>query len=283
MDQSASPHSTKVILEDALEEIREMAHKDPTRSKDIDQLVKALALAQAKIKAPERNREVKVTPKSGGQGYSFRYATLDHIIEIVREPLTSNGLWFTQILKLDQMSSTYILDTRLMHGSGQWIACQTPLLFDGGGNQQFGSALTFMRRYSLTSLLGIAAEEDDDANAADGNTINQVQDRKPVAPKPDVMKPKEDPISTGPMYDAPFPLVVPMKADESGSDWVAFGKHLMEAVKASKNSVEAAGWREANQDALSQMESDTPKLYTNLATSMIRVINEMKKAEAVGV
>jgi len=280
MDQSASPHSTKVILEDALEEIREMAHKDPTRSKDIDQLVKALALAQAKIKAPERNREVKVTPKSGGQGYSFRYATLDHIIEIVREPLTANGLWFTQIMK--EHEGTYILDTRLMHGSGQWIACQTPLLFDGGGNQQFGSALTFMRRYSLTSLLGIAAEEDDDANAADGNTINQVQDRKPVAPKPDVME-KADPISTGKFVALPFPLMIPPKADESGSDWVAFGKTMMEAVKASKTSGEASEWRTVNQDALSQMESDAPKLYTNLATSMIRVINEMKKAEAVNV
>ncbi len=249
---------------------------DPTRSEQIDQLVQSLAIAQSKIRAPDRNREVKVTPKSGGQGYSFRYATLDHIIEIVREPLTSNGLWFTQIMKLEE--GTYVLDTRLMHGSGQWIACQTPLLFDGGGNQQFGSALTFMRRYSLTSLLGISAEEDDDANAADGNTVNQATDRKPVTPKPDVMK--EDPISTGTAaYNAPFPLAIPTKADQTGPDWVGFGKNLIAAVKASRTSVEAEGWRENNMDALLSMENNAPKTYGNLSASIIKAINDMKAQE----
>jgi hypothetical protein len=267
---------------------------DPTRSENIEQLVQALALAQAKIRSPERNREVKVTPKSGGQGYSFRYATLDHIIDMVRLPLTENGLWFTQIMKLDE--GTYILDTRLMHGSGQWIACQTPLLFDGGGNQQFGSALTFMRRYSLTSLLGIAAEEDDDANAADGNVINQVQDRKPIAPKPDVMK--EDPISTGikiksglptnePPGDGvaittiqgPYKIVIGMNANQTGSDWVSFGKELIASIKESPNSEMAEMWRELNQTALGQMEKDAPKTFANLSMSIIKAINDLKKEE----
>ena len=84
-----------------------------------------------------------------------------------------------------------------------------------------------MRRYSLTSLLGIAAEEDDDANVADGNTVNAVQDRKPVAPKADVMVvPENKPM----MYDAAFPLMVPEDA-EGKEDWVGFGKHLIGAVK----------------------------------------------------
>jgi len=262
---------------------------DPTRSENIEQLVQALSLAQSKIRSPERNRVVNVTPKGGGQGYSFKYATLDHIIEIVREPLTANGLWFTQIMKLDE--GTYILDTRLMHGSGQWIACQTPLLFDGGSNQQFGSALTFMRRYSLTSLLGIAAEEDDDANTADGNTINQTQDRKPVAPRPDVMKDgvaltsmaHPDPISTGNSFHPdqiigkPFPLFVAMKEDESGSDWVGFGKNLIATVKGSRTAQEADAWREANKSALAQMEKDAPRTYANLSASIIKAIADMKK------
>lgn len=252
---------------------------DPTRSEQIEQLVQALALAQAKIKAPERNREVKVTPKSGGQGYSFRYATLDHIIEVIREPLTANGLWFTQILRLDE--GTYILDTRLLHGSGQWMACQTPLLFDGGGNQQFGSALTFMRRYSLTSLLGIAAEEDDDANTADGNTINQVQDRRPISPKPDVMK--DDPISSGPIIselpEKPHTLVVGMNINQTGSDWVSFGKELISAVKNSGSSIIAQQWKGMNAFALDQMEKDAPKTFANLSMSIIKAINDLKKTE----
>jgi predicted metal-dependent hydrolase len=35
-----------------------------------------------------------------------------------------------------------------------------------GKPQEIGSALTYARRYSLSALLGIAADEDDDANAA---------------------------------------------------------------------------------------------------------------------
>src|SRR5882762_9235083 len=80
---------------------------DTTRSEDIAMLVDALSKAQAKITAPERNRSVKVETRAGGT-YSFKYATLDHIIEKIRGPLTENGLWFTQIMKDDQ--GTYILD-----------------------------------------------------------------------------------------------------------------------------------------------------------------------------
>ncbi len=97
---------------------------DPTRSQEIALLVEALAKAQAEIKAPERNRTVSVTTRDQSKSYTFKYATLDHIIEGIRAPLTKNGLWFTQIMKEDQ--GTFILDTRLMHSSGQWLACQTP-------------------------------------------------------------------------------------------------------------------------------------------------------------
>lgn len=270
-------------MEQALEDLSKMAWKDPTRSQEIDDLVGALALAQGEIKSPERNRTVNVATKAGG-AYTFKYATLDHIIEVIRAPLTKNGLWFTQIMKEDQ--GTFILDTRLMHNSGQWIATQVPLIWDGhGGNQQFGSALTFMRRYALTSLLGIAAEEDDDANSADGNTINQVQDRKPVTPKPDVMK--ADPISTGPikdaepplLYNAPTPLLVSMLPDESGSDWVSFGKELIAAIKAAPSSRAADDWRIANGSALAEMKNKAPKLHANLDGAITKAINEQRKAE----
>lgn len=248
---------------------------DPTRSVEIEKLVTALAQAQAEIKSPERNRTVNVTPRSGGTGYSFSYATLDHIIEAIRGPLTKNGLWFTQILRED--GGTYILDTRLLHNSGQWLACQTPLLFEGGGNQQFGSALTFMKRYALTSLLGIAAEEDDDANAADGNTVNQVQDRKPLPPKPDVIVTNDKPPAR-PQDIAPYKLEVGLTADQSGSDWVGFGKLLIAFIKAAPSAEVAQQWREVNQDALSEMEKAAAKTYTNLSMSIIKAINEKSNA-----
>jgi hypothetical protein len=59
-----------------------------------------------------------------------------------------------------------MLDTRLAHKSGQWIEAEYPVCAFPAKQQEMGSALTYSRRYSLFSLVGIAGEEDDDGNAA---------------------------------------------------------------------------------------------------------------------
>ena len=141
--------------------------RDAEQTNGIGALAGALAKAQANITSPPRNREVTVKMKSGGT-YKFKYATLDSIIDHVRGPLTANGLWFTQTLEGDD-NGKYRLITALIHSSGQSIKSETPLLVVEAGNQAFGSALTYMRRYALCSILGVAADEDDDANSAEGN------------------------------------------------------------------------------------------------------------------
>lgn len=146
----------------------------------VGKLAGALAKAQSEIASPPRNREVTVRTKTGGQ-YKFKYATLDSIIDAVRVPLTKNGLWFTQTLA-GNGDGKYHLVTRLVHDSGESIESVTPLLVQGAGNQEFGSALTYMRRYALTAMLGVAADEDDDANGADGNTITESRDRPAISP-----------------------------------------------------------------------------------------------------
>lgn len=138
-----------------------------------DQIATALCKAQQAITNPPRNREVAVKTKTGGT-YKFRYATLDAIIDHVRQPLTENGLWFTQTLA--NGDGKYKLVTTLLHASGQTLSSETPLLVQGAGNQEFGSALTYMRRYALTAMLGIAADEDDDGNHSDGNTVTSQKD-----------------------------------------------------------------------------------------------------------
>lgn len=149
------------------------------KSEAIGKLTEALAKAQAVMTSPSRNREVTVATKSGGS-YKFKYATLDHILESVRKPLTDNGLWFTQTLA--NGDGKYRLVTTLMHTSGEWVESEQPLFLTDQSNQAFGSALTYAKRYALAGMLGIAADEDDDANHADGNTVKESTDRK-AAPK----------------------------------------------------------------------------------------------------
>ena len=126
-----------------------------------DKLFTALAKAQASITCVAKNREV-----NAGK-YKYSYITLAAVIEHVRKPLTDNGLWFVQMLEADEQGK-YRLVTRLTHSSGQYIEGRTPMMVQNADNQQFGSALSYMRRYSLIAMLGVAPDEDDDANIADG-------------------------------------------------------------------------------------------------------------------
>ena len=149
------------------------------KSESIAQIATALAAAQAEITNPPRNREVTVRSDKGN--YKFKYATLDAIIDAVRPALTKNGLWFIQTLA--NGDGKYQLVTTLTHKSGEWMESEQPILVERPGSQAFGSALTYSRRYSLTAMLGVAADEDDDGNGADGNHIEKSEDRR-AAPKP---------------------------------------------------------------------------------------------------
>ena len=121
-------------------------------SEQISELAAALAAAQGMMDNAVMNR---VNPH-----FKSKYADLAAIFDAARKPLSANGLAIVQTI------GDGVLHTRLLHTSGQWIASEHPLPMSGRP-QEIGSALTYARRYSLSALIGIAADEDDDANAAE--------------------------------------------------------------------------------------------------------------------
>ncbi len=58
------------------------------------------------------------------------------------------------------------ITTQLVHASGEWVRDRCVYPVAQRTSQGIGSAITYGRRYSLAALLGIAADEDDDGNAA---------------------------------------------------------------------------------------------------------------------
>ncbi len=142
-------------------------------SEQINEIAAALAKAQGAFQNVSKNREVVVRTKAGAT-YKFKYATLDAIIEMIRKPLSDNALAFVQ--SIDKINGSMGVDTRLYHTSGQWMQIFTPMTVDGEGNQALGSAVSYAKRYALSSLLGIASEDDDDANASDGNQVEHARD-----------------------------------------------------------------------------------------------------------
>lgn len=153
------------------------------QSETIGKLIEALAKAQADITSITKDREVSIQPREGGRAYKFKYVTLDALIEHVRKPLTDNGLWFVQTFGMDD---GLFLETTLLHSSGEWMSGRLPVP-PAKSNQDLGSTITYLKRYSLAAMLGLSSEDDDDANTADGNTIEAVHDRAPrQAPRPSV-------------------------------------------------------------------------------------------------
>jgi hypothetical protein len=78
--------------------------------------------------------------------------------------LAANGIAVVQTLD-STGDGHHFLFTRLVHVSGQWIESLCPIPA-AGDMQKMGSAITYARRYSLSAICGIAADEDDDANAS---------------------------------------------------------------------------------------------------------------------
>jgi len=117
--------------------------------------------------------------------FSYDYCDLSSMLDHVRPIMLKNGLSFTSIG----------LTSRLIHVSGQWIEGDFPVNVSQMSAQQVGSAITYARRYALQALLGINAEDDDDAQTASQPTAKNytLQNTKPTAPKPKQEAPKPTP------------------------------------------------------------------------------------------
>jgi hypothetical protein len=132
----------------------------------------AAALSKAQAAFPQILRDKEVDSRS----YKFKYAPLDAVLAAVREPLSQNGLAIAQILDGDD------LVTLLLHEGGGRLEGRAPLPYKNGDTiQALGSAITYMRRYALQAILGIAAEEDDD-----GDRASKAKPRGEPEPEPSV-------------------------------------------------------------------------------------------------
>jgi hypothetical protein len=126
-------------------------------SENIELLSAALVATQAIIENPEKN--------ATNPAFRSKYVNLTGVLEVVRPALAENGLAVVQGVGLDE--GRVVVTTRLIHSSGQWLepgTASAPLRNQDA--QGVGSAVTYLRRYSLLAALGIAPEDDDDGNAA---------------------------------------------------------------------------------------------------------------------
>lgn len=159
------------------------------KSESIKELAAALSKAQGEFPTIAKNKTAKVPMKAGGQ-YSYRYADLADVISATAPVLSRNGLGISQVPTIS--NGKLVLETTLMHASGEWISSEYPLATHDRP-QEMGSEITYGRRYTMTSVLGIHGDEDDDGALAQNAPRPQAMETKRSEPA------KRDPFESVPI------------------------------------------------------------------------------------
>lgn len=127
------------------------------QSAEIKDLFSALAKVQLTIKDAKMD--------STNPHFKSRYASLAAVYETCRAACAKEGICITQLATT--VGNSPAVWTMLGHSSGQWLRSLLVVPADKATAQGMGSALTYARRYSLSAIVGIAADEDDDGNHAE--------------------------------------------------------------------------------------------------------------------
>ena len=118
--------------------------------------IKQIAIALSKVQA----NALLAIADAENPFYNSKYADLTSVWNACREPLTENGLSVVQSTSFSN-DGDLIVETILIHESGEWISGELKIKPDKPGPQALGSAITYGRRYALASMVGVCINDDD--------------------------------------------------------------------------------------------------------------------------
>ena len=139
------------------------------KSETIGALAKAIALAQLEVE-----NAIKDTKN---EFFKSSYADLAAVLNVIRPVFSKHNIAIVQLPSFAAPIAS--VETMLIHESGEFISnvCSSPVGKQDA--QGIGSAITYLRRYSLAAFCGIAQEDDDGNGASDKGKPNPPQDKKP--------------------------------------------------------------------------------------------------------
>lgn len=173
-------------------------------------LAAALAKAQGQITGAVKDSE--------NPFFKSRYADLASVWDACRAPLSSNGLAVVQSPSVE--GSIVSVETLLVHASGQWVRGTMSAIAKDASPQSIGSAVTYLRRYALQSVAGVAPEEDDGNAATASHTA---------------------PAARGEAY-SPAPAAQPQPAHAQPSAPLAPGVTYVKGIQAKKGASAKGPW-----------------------------------------
>jgi hypothetical protein len=137
-------------------------------------LFKALAEARKHFLPLVTEATAAVEGKDGKKGYTFDYAPLNVVMDALTPGLTAAGIALSQPFDGDTLYTIIAVGDSSM-------TIETPLP-NWTRPQELGSLLTYLRRYQVKGVFGVADCEDDDGNAAQGNTAQITRKKAPSTP-----------------------------------------------------------------------------------------------------
>lgn len=140
------------------------------KSESIGELAKALATAQGEIENASKNAK--------NPHFKSNYADLAEVINTVRPIMSKHGISISQFPAFEQGLCS--VETIVMHTSGEWMSGISSAPVTKQDAQGVGSAITYLRRYSLAAIAGIAQEDDDGQSAVGGQRQQRQAPPKPV-------------------------------------------------------------------------------------------------------
>jgi len=135
-----------------------------------------LQTAQAGMKQPAFDSE--------NPHFHSKYASLGAVMDVVLPPLHKQGLLLTQAITHE--SGVITIVTSVFDGDTRADLAFYPIAYEGMTAQQIGSAITYAKRYSLSSVFARVADADDDGNAAQMAKPKRAKQSNPNK-KPDVV------------------------------------------------------------------------------------------------
>jgi hypothetical protein len=136
-------------------------------------LLTALAKFQQECPAVEKGKD--------NPFFKSKYAGLDAIQYVIQPVLSKHGLVVTQC-NITTDSGLFV-ETRVYHADSEdkYISSIFPIIIQKNTAQDYGSAVSYAKRYSLTGVLNVRVvdESDDDGNTA---SVQHPQVEKKAAP-----------------------------------------------------------------------------------------------------
>lgn len=161
---------------------------------EISRLFVALCKAKLSFAPIRRTKEVQIRSAKGN--YRFSYAPLDTLKAATERPLLEHGLTIVSFLGRDPDGRRKLV-VRLVHADGQGCAFLQSVIEipDATSIKDFGSNVTYLRRYAYSCLLDLVADDDLDSlpEPARGETSsNEIRDED-RPPQPPEAPPKPPP------------------------------------------------------------------------------------------